>query len=38
MQAAVSLSRKVVNVQEPAGKGPVLGEEVEDVDAGAELL
>lgn len=38
MQAALSLSRKVVNVQEPVGKGPVLSEEAEDGDAGAELL
>ena len=38
MQAAFSLSRKVVNVQEPAGKGPVLSEEAEDGDAAAELL
>jgi hypothetical protein len=27
-----------VKVQEPAGKGPVMGEEVEDGEAGVELL
>ena len=38
VQLADTVSRKVVKVQEPIGKGPALGEELEEGEAGAALL